>query len=556
MDIKDYFISSDAKEAGVIQPMAGHVVVRHGDSGQAYFAAPGDKIFEKDIIFTLRKSRCRLRFLADDMVTIGQRARIGIKEFVANLELKEKKTTFSMTRGKAMFYALKLFRYRKAEMSVETPTAVAGIRGTKFGVEVKKVKGESAASRPIYLADASETGWVRLAQAGSNGTTTVGSYTVVYSFDGTVTVTSTVTGESVTLAAGEFVNMFTTGAGEVSPTPEGLSRLFQDDTSAPDGGEGDEGAGDGGDDGGTDTGDSTTSTDVTQQQMTKSEEGKGTTTTKYGYFSAMLTHSSVTAGWRESYISKSRQAFSSSSTVKGWDYDNKDYMQGTGKVGSEETAYLKRATINDDANDSGDLGTTVTVSDTKLGSNDYMEWGYWTATTHFTVEPPEDPIHEYYVDNMAYYVFGDPTSDLPTTGTVGYSGNAYGTYWASGGGIAMQGLKENEEGFNCNVNFQTGDISNFDISVSGGGHSAEIENATGSFTSGSHFEIDHTIGTWKIDSAYTADAGQKGAGGSVYGPNAEEMGGVWGMTHTDGYCPYNNKYVVGIFQGTKGDPTE
>jgi len=557
LDIKDYFISFDAKEAGVIQTMVGHVVMRHGDSGQAYFAAPGDKIFEKDVIFTLKESRCRLKFLDDNLITMSENTNVGVKEFITNLELKEKKSVFSVVKGKAMFYALKLFRYRKADMSVETPTAVAGIRGTKFGVEVKKVEGESAASRPIYLADASETGWVRLAQAGSDGTTTVGSYTVVYSFDGTVTVTSTVTGESVTLSAGEFVNMFTTGAGEVNPTPEGLSRLFQDDTSAPDGGEGDEGAGgagddggdgDGGDDGSTDTGDTTTSTDVTQQQTTKEEDEKvvtdpvtdpktNATGTQVGYFSGMLTNQSGSS-LEEVFASKTRQDFNGDNIwARGSKDTSSDYMRaGPGYI--LDNPYAKWAMFDSRSKNSGDLGDNHAINHSELGhisgeDSDYLlEWGYWTIPTKFTVDSVD-----YLVDNRGYYIFGDDTATMPSTASAYYSGNAYGTYWSSGSGTNMTGT------FSCDVNFSTAAISDFDLSVLSNDEStsASITDATGSFSGSSYFQI--TGDTWDLNGETPDD---KMCYGSFYGSSADYIGGNWGMYHTS-----SNTGAVGIFKGDK-----
>ena len=54
-----------------------------------------------------------------------------------------------MLRGKVMFYAVRLFKYRTASMSVKTPTAVVGVRGTKFGVEVRMMGADVAQSTPL-----------------------------------------------------------------------------------------------------------------------------------------------------------------------------------------------------------------------------------------------------------------------------------------------------------------------------------------------------------------------------------------------------------------------
>ncbi len=52
--INNTFIPSSGKEAGVIQEATGAVIVARADLKQAFFAAPGDKIYEKDTIFTLK----------------------------------------------------------------------------------------------------------------------------------------------------------------------------------------------------------------------------------------------------------------------------------------------------------------------------------------------------------------------------------------------------------------------------------------------------------------------------------------------------------------------
>ena len=71
LDIKDYFISSTQKKVGVIHALSGTVVVRHRGTGEVYFGREGDTIFENDALNTLSGSRCRVRFLDEDVVTMA-----------------------------------------------------------------------------------------------------------------------------------------------------------------------------------------------------------------------------------------------------------------------------------------------------------------------------------------------------------------------------------------------------------------------------------------------------------------------------------------------------
>ena len=548
LDIKDYFVSSDAREAGIIQTMIGHVAVIHEDSNQVYFAAPGDKIFEKDVIFTLKESRCRLKFLDDNLITMSENTNIGVKEFITNLELKEKKSVFSMVRGKAMFYALKLFKYKKASILVETPTAVAGVRGTKFGVAVRKVKVGPVASKPVYLADASGSGRIYLARANPS------TETIVYAFDGEIEVYSPVDKTTQSLQPGEKLVLTEVGAGIVDITPPSEARQFESSTEAPapEWEEGvtekektDEGKAEvesEAETGEAETGGETPDTTaITQQQTTKESEkpsdpvtdpGTNASGTNVGYFSGMLTNQSDSR-LEEIFVSTKRQNFDGENIwARGSKDPSTDYLRADPEYFTE-TSYAKWAVFNSGSESTADLGTNNPISHTELeesitSGRDYLEWGYWTMPNSFTIGDKT-----YLIDNRGYYICGDDTSSMPTTSTADYSGHAYGTYWSSGGGTDMIGS------FSCDVNFNTAAISDFDMTVSSGGQSASIENASGTYNSDSTFSISN--GTWSLNGSTPDD---KMCHGSFYGPNADSIGGAWGMYKgTEG--------AVGIFEGEK-----
>ena len=144
--------------------------------------------------------------------------------------------------------------------------------------------------------------------------------------------------------------------------------------------------------------------------------------------------------------------------------------------------------------DYGDGGITVpySISRTKIGNNDYMEWGYWTQNCPYAM--PDTYGDNNWVNNTGYYITGDNTPDISSLNPVfTYSGGAEGTYWTacgSGGGINMTGT------FSANVDFgaTSSQISDFDLYVSGGGHNVAITNATGSFDGGGSSEFTLKVG--------------------------------------------------------------
>ena len=557
LDVKDYYVASGAEPVGLIQTVTGHVVVLNGETGEAYFAAAGDAVFQQDALFTLEESRCRIKFITEDVVTMGENTRIDIDELVDDRELQKKKSTISMLKGKAMFYVIPLFRYKDVSTTVKTPTAVCGVRGTKFGVEVT---------------------FLDLAQASPSD-----AETIVYGFEGEVEVYSPVDGTTQMVGEGENLQLSSFGAGTVQDMDTGMAEQFMSDTEAPEpegeepveGNEGvgepveateEEGAAE--EEGGgeadsavtTDTGDTATITtdtddtiDVTQEQSNKYVEkvepepeptSPVTTvdqrpTKHFGYFTGMLTMANGTKTFKHLYLSKSLQDFDSA-TVEAIDQlpDPDLIMQVDGSEDYDDPN-ITSLEVELDIIDPNAFPSTIQGE--ILGHNAYMEWGYWTQTQAM----PGQSVAVYFFDNRGYYVFGDYTtngrmSDLALNEVSGtYSGDAHGTYWTDTGGANMSGS------FSAHVTFASGSISDFNVGVSGDGHSVLIDGASGGFTSGSQFEINPGTGTWQIDGA-DADTGAKEAYGSVYGTNAEAIGGVWKLDNDS-----QGAHATGMFQGTR-----
>jgi hypothetical protein len=177
-DVKDYFLPAQDEQVGYIQTLMGTVVVVREKMQQAYFATKGDAIFQADTFVTLETSRCRIKFTTQDVVTMGANTRIRVDALVDDRKARQKKSLLSMLRGKAMFYVVRLFKYKRTQASVKTPTAVCGVRGTQFGIEIQGKASRRAQAVPIYLADAAGSTGLLLSQAAG------GDQTIVYFYDG------------------------------------------------------------------------------------------------------------------------------------------------------------------------------------------------------------------------------------------------------------------------------------------------------------------------------------------------------------------------------------
>ena len=226
-DVEDRFIPAQGAAVGYIKTIQGHVVVVREDAGQAYFAAKGDAIFQQDSFVTLKKSRCRVKFTTQDVVTMGANTRITVEELVDDRKSKKKKSLLSMLRGKAMFYVVRLFKYKRTEASVTTPTAVCGVRGTQFGIEIVAADSQSAQAKPIYLADASGSAWPLLARAPN------GIKTMVYFYDGRGELCNLDGSACMPIQKDQSGSVDETGKVSVGPAdPESLKLLEQDTTGS------------------------------------------------------------------------------------------------------------------------------------------------------------------------------------------------------------------------------------------------------------------------------------------------------------------------------------
>ena len=469
-----------------------------------------------------------------------------------------------------MFYMLKLFKYKIIDTAVNTPTAIIGVRGTQFGTEVRPVADIKAeiAPRPIYLADASGSlNWLSQAPAGGPETETI-----VHCFEGAVEVSSPIDQASKMLREGQTLDVSSVGVGTIRQTDPEVAGKFKTQTEAPapessesdEGSSGEQGESEaeassediGGEEQTAEGVDTSLVQDVTQNQTTKKIEEHLPDLDRGGYLAAMLTR--IEGGekkFQHLYISDRGQEFETDDTtlkardVLGGDPGNPLVLIGGGDVTQEAQGNTDAQLLSVEV-DPGSGRETITgpfvVDDVSIGRDEFMDWGYWTVPQIMT-SPSGD---QYAVDNRGYYVEGDSTHDdemaaLAANQVTGsYTGIAHGTYWTDSGGADMSGP------FKARVDFAKKEISDFGLSVSGGGHSATIVEAGGRFhESSSQFFIDpKTPGSvWQIDGK-DALSTKKEAYGSVYGESGQKMGGVWKMDAPNGN---GEAHATGLFEGSR-----
>ncbi len=548
LEVQDGYIPSDLREVGVLHALNGRVVVVHRADGRAYFGKPGDRIHENDELNTLADSRCRIRFYTDDVVNMAPDTRFAVEAFEDRRGQGEKRSVFSMLKGKAMFYALRLFRYKETRFKVETPTAVVGVRGTKFGIHVFRLDEKTADSAGVRVADSGRGFGVLLAQTGGGEE----SGTEVACGDGTLGVNDRGTGNRLALVNANETFNTRTGRKTYDPTNRTLNRIQQDTQVREEGDDGDEppptqpAVQEGDQVPGEETAPQDTSeitdtvTDVTniqtgdQTQETDSFtpfDGTASSPLK-GYFSAFLLERS-TGDVAEAFASNHIQQIDPLGDAYAY-----GVMNGASNVWANENT-----SGNDEANVTVfGLGTSdvfsLEGSATYLGQYSYVQWGYHMADT-----PPFPTIGatDFELLNRFWFVEGYPTdsTDIAAmSGAYTYSGAVRGTYYSKTEQADLVGS------YSSQVDFAAAHIKDFHLTASGGGHSIDFtQSGTGSINSAGEFHISYPDGTFNIDGSSVDNWGVNGA---HYGPGAAEQAGAFAAQ-----CPSSNVGAWGVFAGQK-----
>lgn len=223
IQISDRPIRSDTPEVGSVAAVTGRgsMVILHKKQNAGHYGRDKDPVFEEDSVYSLKDCRCRLEFRDKSVAMLSPESRLDIGEIALSLLGGEKTASFELMKGKAIFYALPLFGYRDMKFQVKTPTAMIGVRGTKFGVEVEGVREGKSEKGPLRLAGLAPL----LAQGAPirNGVVTR-----IYVFEGAVEVTSLVDGRKQTLRENETVEADRRGLGEVRLDPAKTKSFLED----------------------------------------------------------------------------------------------------------------------------------------------------------------------------------------------------------------------------------------------------------------------------------------------------------------------------------------
>jgi hypothetical protein len=120
---------------GLIKNFKGQAAVERG--GEMLAAEEGLKLNQGDVIVTGADSAMGIIMRDNSVVSVGPDSRLELTEFVFNPAEKKMSFVSKMAKGTAVYLTGLIAKLDNRAMRVETPTAVCGVRGTRFAVSVK-----------------------------------------------------------------------------------------------------------------------------------------------------------------------------------------------------------------------------------------------------------------------------------------------------------------------------------------------------------------------------------------------------------------------------------
>lgn len=122
-------------EIGTVKRVAGMV---HIDRGKVQTAAvPGTKLEVGDTLVTGRDGRIAVTFVDDSRFSVGPRSRVVLTSFEFDATTHKGKSSTRVEKGTLAVISGQIAHENPKGMTVQTPTSILGVRGTRFVVRVK-----------------------------------------------------------------------------------------------------------------------------------------------------------------------------------------------------------------------------------------------------------------------------------------------------------------------------------------------------------------------------------------------------------------------------------
>ena len=133
-----FSLTLSASEIGEISELQGNGEISRLNSEKSLTAELSSDIFSFDDVRT-GNGRLAIEFLDESVVKLTEHSKLVIDEFIYDADPSKSKLALNMASGTARFITGKLGLINKENISIKTPTASIGIRGTDFTATVDEL---------------------------------------------------------------------------------------------------------------------------------------------------------------------------------------------------------------------------------------------------------------------------------------------------------------------------------------------------------------------------------------------------------------------------------
>ena len=136
---------------GKVSDVSGKAVIIHLNETTGYHVLQDMKIYRGDMIFTGRTTKVDILLNDGSQISQGAESKIQFNQLVYSPKKRTRNAFINMTSGKARFSVQKLNNFNNRRFRVKTASALIGVRGSDFVIQVKSDLTEVAAFEDTEL---------------------------------------------------------------------------------------------------------------------------------------------------------------------------------------------------------------------------------------------------------------------------------------------------------------------------------------------------------------------------------------------------------------------
>jgi len=135
--VSETFYPGFGAPIGQVQRVRGEVVGVHSHAEtQGFRLRPKNRLYKNDTIYTMEKGKVRFKLSDGSILSLASETKLELNKSVYDKKKKSRSSFLNMAFGKARFLVVKLVSFKRSEFKVKTPTAVCGVRGSDYVIEV------------------------------------------------------------------------------------------------------------------------------------------------------------------------------------------------------------------------------------------------------------------------------------------------------------------------------------------------------------------------------------------------------------------------------------